>query len=146
MTETVLPNLSECVPHSGPMLFLDRYISWDHVRSVCECEGNVRPERRCTKNDGFLNESWFPEIMAQGVAAHYYLSGRQTDRPKPGFLVSISSYIVHFYPKMKTGDVFRVVSSLSACVHPMGSFFVRLHTKGDCIAEADMSFLISEKE
>lgn len=140
-----LPDLSGCIPHSGPMRLIDRYLGWYPQDKLCMTAGLVTSDRRSVDENGVFKSEWLLEMMAQGVAAHFYLSGVRSGPPKPGFLVSVRRYSVRSLPEIRIGDELIIRSVFEAGVFPVGSYLSEIYLKNKCLAESNMTFIVSEK-
>lgn len=140
-----LPVLSKCIPHSGPMRLIDRYLSWDPDEQLCQTVGSITSRRRSVNERGEFKSEWLLEMMAQGVAAHFYLTGSQNCPPKPGFLVSVRKYKLLVTPKIHMGNELIIKSKFEAGIFPVGNYQSEIFLGKICLAEANMTFLISEK-
>lgn len=100
-----LPGIRELVPHSGPMVLLDRVLSAD-AETLC-AEVTIRPGSVFC--DGAGVGSWVGmEYMAQAVAAHAgYLALQRGEAVKVGFLLGTRRYECS-RPAFAVGSVLQV--------------------------------------
>jgi predicted hotdog family 3-hydroxylacyl-ACP dehydratase len=86
----MLPDIRDLVPHSGPMVLLDRVLSAD-AETLC-AEVTIRPGSVFCDGSGV--GSWVGmEYMAQAVAAHAgYLALQRGEAVKVGFLLGTRRY------------------------------------------------------
>ena len=85
-----LPDIRDLVPHSGPMVLLDRVLAAD-AETLC-AEVTIRPGSVFCDGSGV--GSWVGmEYMAQAVAAHAgYLALQRGEAVKVGFLLGTRRY------------------------------------------------------
>jgi 3-oxoacyl-[acyl-carrier-protein] synthase-1 len=103
--EAALPPVADVLPHSGPMVLLDRLVS---VGSDDLCaEVTIRPDSMFC--DGAAVGAWVGiEYMAQAIAAHAgWLARRRGDPVKVGFLLGSRKYEAGV-PAFAVGSVLRV--------------------------------------
>jgi 3-oxoacyl-[acyl-carrier-protein] synthase-1 len=88
--EATLPPVADLLPHSGPMVLLDRLVSVDDD-DLC-AEVAIRPDSMFC--DGAAVGAWVGiEYMAQAIAAHAgWLARRRGDPVKVGFLLGSRKY------------------------------------------------------
>lgn len=86
----IFPALATLVPHSGPMLLLDRVVAAD-AEMLC-AEVTIRADSQFC--DGREVGAWVGiEYMAQAIAAHAGYSAQLRGEPvKPGFLLGSRRY------------------------------------------------------
>ena len=129
-----LPDLRTLLPHSGPMVLLDRVLSAD-ADNLC---AEVAIHAASVFCDGAAVGSWVGiEYMAQAIAAHAGFVARQRGEPvKVGFLLGARRYDAR-------RDAFAVGSTLQVHVHRalqgdngLGAFDCRIDDAGVTIATA----------
>jgi predicted hotdog family 3-hydroxylacyl-ACP dehydratase len=85
-----LPQVSELVPHTAPMLLLARVVS--HAERATVCGVDVASAELFAGADGRVPAYVGLELMAQCIAVHGGLAARAAGRaPGPGFLVGARS-------------------------------------------------------
>lgn len=105
VTPATMPPIESLVPHSGPMLLLDRVLSADEDNLCAE----VRIGAGSMFFDGAGVGSWIGiEYMAQAIAAHAgWLAQRRGGEVKVGFLLGSRKYETT-RPRFASGSVLRV--------------------------------------
>ncbi|HEY0490518.1 MAG TPA: hotdog family protein [Telluria sp.] len=100
-----LPGIRDLVPHSGPMVLLDRVLAADD-ETLC-AEVTIRPGSVFCDGSGV--GSWVGmEYMAQAVAAHAgYLALQRGEAVKVGFLLGTRRYETS-RPAFAVGSVLHV--------------------------------------
>lgn len=97
----IFPNISELIPHTGPMILLDELTDWELGRA--ECRVQVRPHAPFVVN-GRVEASVTIEYMAQAVAAclgHEALLGG--DGVRVGMIIACKTFTAHG-PYLEVGD------------------------------------------
>ena len=129
-----LPDLRTLLPHSGPMVLLDRVLSADTENLFAE----VTIHAASVFCDGAGVGAWVGiEYMAQAIAAHAGFLARQRGEPvKVGFLLGARRYEAR-------RDAFAIGSTLQVHVHRalqgengLGAFDCRIDDAGLTIATA----------
>ena len=127
-----IPDVRSLVPHSGPMVLLDRVIAADE-ESLC-AEVTIRSDSLFCTVEGV--GAWIGlEYMAQAIGAYAgYLAHRRGERVKIGFLLGTRRY-----------DCSRSYFTVGTCLqihvrrvfqsdNGMGSFECRIEDRGDALA------------
>lgn len=98
---SAFPPIAQLMPHRGPMVLLERMLSWSPGQT--ECGMQVRAGTRFVEEDG-LRAPFTIEHMAQSVAAclgyEAYLGGRGV---RVGMIVSCRTFYAHM-PSASVGD------------------------------------------
>jgi predicted hotdog family 3-hydroxylacyl-ACP dehydratase len=89
----LIPSIDTLLPHTGRMRLIDRIVSYDEQRIVCESDSH-RAEDHPLADNGVLSILCGLEYGAQAMAIHGALlaagTGPSRDRPRHGYLVAIS--------------------------------------------------------
>ncbi len=85
---TDAPPIQALVAHSGAMCLLDRVLSWDADRIVCQATSHARSDNPL-RHHGRLAVHTGVEYAAQAMAAHAALTGGAAG-PRPGYLAVVS--------------------------------------------------------
>lgn len=140
-----MPDIRSLVPHSGPMLLLDRVLSVD-IDSLC-AEVTIRRDSLFCGAQGV--GTWVGiEYMAQAIAAHAgYKELLRGEPVKIGFLLGSRRYEC-IRASFAIGSVLRVeVRCLLLANNGLGSFECRIDDKEGVAATATVSvFLPSNVE
>ena len=88
-----MPSIDTLLPHTGRMRLVDRIVSYDEQRIVCESDSHRAPDHPLA-DEGVLSILCGLEYGAQAMAIHGALldvsSGPSRDRTRHGFLVAAS--------------------------------------------------------
>lgn len=130
------PAIDELVPHAHPMILVDRLVSFQEGRAICEVV--LRPDSPFVE-DGKARALVAVEYMAQSVAVYAGMRGRlKGEKPSLGFLLGsreLRLHVDHFH----AGDVLRVsVEHVFGDEH-LGSFKCRVERGPEVVAEALLS-------
>ena len=85
----MLINVTELLPHTGRMRLIDRVVSYDRERIVCESDSH-RAADHPLMQDGELRTVCGLEYGAQAMAAHGALLAAPSSRSGHGYLVAAS--------------------------------------------------------
>jgi predicted hotdog family 3-hydroxylacyl-ACP dehydratase len=135
--EVTWPDIRSLIPHSGPMVLVDRVVAVDE-ESLC-AEVRIRPDSLFYAAGGV--EAWVGiEYMAQTIAAFAgytaYLSGEPV---KPGFLVGARRYECT-RTMFKLGSLLKVhVRRVLQSENGLGSFECRIEVGEEQVATATLT-------
>ncbi|TWI66338.1 putative hotdog family 3-hydroxylacyl-ACP dehydratase [Pseudoduganella lurida] len=132
-----LPAISELLPHSGPMVLLDRLVSAGED-DLC-AEVAIRADSMFC--DGQSVGSWVGiEYMAQAIAAHAgWLARQRGDGVKVGFLLGSRKYEAAV-PAFTVGGVLRVFTHRALQGdNGLGAFECRIEEQGRTVATATVT-------
>jgi predicted hotdog family 3-hydroxylacyl-ACP dehydratase len=132
-----LPDIRDLVPHSGPMVLLDRVLAAD-AETLC-AEVTIRPGSVFCDGSGV--GSWVGmEYMAQAVAAHAgYLALQRGEAVKVGFLLGTRRY-ESSRPAFAVGSVLQVhVRRALQGDNGLGAFECRIEDAGGVVASATVT-------
>lgn len=132
-----IPEISSLLPHSGPMVLLDRMVSVDE-ESLC-AEVQIRSDSLFCTAGGV--GAWIGiEYMAQAIAAHAgYCARLQHEPVKIGFLLGARRYECT-RPIFAVGTLLRVhVRRLSTSENGVGSFECHIDDDAATLATATIT-------
>ncbi len=132
-----MPDIRLLVPHSGPMVLLDRVVSADE-ESLC-AEVCIRADSLFCGAGGV--GAWVGiEYMAQAIGAYAGYTARQKGEPvKIGFLLGARRYECS-RPLFPVGSVLRVhIRRLMLGDNGLGSFECRIENGGGPLATANLT-------
>jgi len=136
-SEMSMPDIRTLVPHSGPMVLLDRVISADE-NSLC-AEVTIRADSLFCQAEGV--GGWVGmEYMAQAIAAYVGYRAQLRGEPiKMGFLLGARRYECS-RPVFALGSVLRVyVLRVWQSENGLGSFECRIDNEDGSLATADLT-------
>ena len=84
--------LAELLPHAGRMRLIDRVVSCDGERIVCEADSHRAPDHPLAI-DGKLAAACGLEYGAQAMAIHGALAAGRRERPRLGYLAAAHELI-----------------------------------------------------
>jgi predicted hotdog family 3-hydroxylacyl-ACP dehydratase len=131
-----LPDIRSLVPHSGPMVLLDRVVSVDE-ESLC-AEVRIRADSLFCNSGGV--GAWVGlEYMAQAIAAYAGYSARLRGEPvKIGFLLGSRRYECR-RPIFPVGSVLRVSVRVLHNANGLASFECRIDDTTEQLATANVT-------
>ena len=142
MSAAVYPELSELLPHSGPMLLLARVISHAPSRTVCALDPAASELFRDADGGvpGWLALEW----MAQCIAAHGGLIARREGRaPAPGMLVG-AKRVSFERARFAAGESLEVEARFAGGAGALASFECALRTGAEVVATGSLSVYVSD--
>ncbi len=139
------PDISEIVPHSGPMLLLHRVVAHQEKRTVCE----VRPQDSSlfAEADGGVPAWVGLEYMAQAVAAHGGMLAREVGAgPRQGMLLGTRRMRMAV-DRFRAGQTLHVAAHRVHASDQMLSFECEIEDaeSGERLAEARLSVYVAER-
>ncbi|MBF0442839.1 MAG: hypothetical protein HQK54_13115 [Oligoflexales bacterium] len=144
------PPIESCIPHKRTMLLLDRINAFHPERNHCMVSSRIRESAPYwDKSNNCFVLHWLVEMMAQSVAVNYFLQvGNSQDKPKNGFLISISKFsVVNPDKRIHHGDLMIFHSTLTNEFFPFGEFYCETASEdNELLASATMKFLIDSEE
>lgn len=131
-----LPDIRSLVPHSGPMVLLDRVVSVDE-ESLC-AEVRIRADSMFCAAGGV--GAWVGlEYMAQAIAAYAGYGARLRGAPvKIGFLLGSRRYECR-RPIFPVGSVLRVSVRVLHNANGLASFECRINDATEQLASANVT-------
>jgi predicted hotdog family 3-hydroxylacyl-ACP dehydratase len=130
------PPIADVVPHKPPMLLLDRVLSYDGERVVCELV--LEP------NSPFSDGAQVPaivgvEYMAQAIATGAGLSARDKGQPpRVGFLLGCRSLTLAV-DSFRVGDRLTVEARRTWGENDIGSFACKVWRGDDVLVEGALT-------
>jgi 3-oxoacyl-[acyl-carrier-protein] synthase-1 len=130
------PPIVDVVPHRPPMLLLDRVLSYDGERVVCELV--------LTPDSPFCDGAEVPaivgvEYMAQAIATGAGLSARDKGQPpRVGFLLGCRSLTLAV-DSFSVGDRLTVEARRTWGENDIGSFACKVRRGDDVLAEGALT-------
>ncbi|MBM4337583.1 MAG: hypothetical protein FJ108_16980 [Deltaproteobacteria bacterium] len=134
--------LAELVPHSGPMLLLERVVSHAQAQTVCALDPAASDLFRDAEGHvpGWVALEW----MAQCVAVHGGLLARAAGRrPSPGMLVG-ARRIELLRREFAPGETLEVEARYTGGAGALASFACRLRAGPEVVATGSLSVYVSE--
>jgi predicted hotdog family 3-hydroxylacyl-ACP dehydratase len=137
---TAFPPIVEVVPHRPPMLLLDRVLSYDGERVVCELILQpTSPFAEEGENGAEVPAIVGIEYMAQTIAAGAGLSARGNGQPtKMGFLLGCRSLTIAV-DSFRVGDRLTVEARRTWGEHDIGSFACKVRRGDDVLVEGSLT-------
>lgn len=132
-----LPDIRTLVPHSGPMVLLDRAVSADE-ESLC-AEVRIRSDSLfCV--DGAVGAWIGLEYMAQAIGAYAGYAARLRGEPiKVGYLLGTRCYECR-RPDFPVGTLLRIhVKRILQSENGLGSFECRIEDESGLLASGNLS-------
>jgi len=142
MSAAEIPELTELLPHSGPMLLLGRVLSHEAERTVCRLDPAASELFRDAEGrvPAWLALEW----MAQCIAAHGGLLARAAGRPpSPGMLVGAKRVQLDrrdFAP----GETLEVEARHAGSAGALASFDCALRSGAEIVATGALSVYVSD--
>ena len=130
------PPIADLVPHRPPMLLLDRVLSYDGERVVCEV---VLQSRSPFAVDGEVPALVGLEYMAQAIAAGAGLSARGRGRPgRVGFLLGCRELTIAV-DAFQVGDRLTIEARRTWGETDIGSFACKVRRGADVLVEGALT-------
>jgi predicted hotdog family 3-hydroxylacyl-ACP dehydratase len=85
--------IESMIPHSGRMCLLDRVLSWDAITIRCISRNHRDADNPLRAGAAFLPALCGIEYAAQAMAVHGRLSSAVEQRPRAGYLASVSDLV-----------------------------------------------------
>ena len=142
MSAAEFPELSELLPHSGPMRLLARVLSHDVERTVCALDPAASELFRDAEGrvPGWLALEW----MAQCIAAHGGLVARAAGRqPSPGMLVGAKRVGLERWA-FAAGETLEVEARFTASAGALASFACALRAGAEIVATGSLSVYVAD--
>ena len=133
---TAFPPIAEVVPHRPPMLLLDRVLSFDGARVVCElCLAPNSPFAQGDEVPAIVGL----EYMAQAAAAGAGLSARDKGGPaRIGFLLGCRNLTIAV-DSFRVGDRLIVEARRTFGEKDLGSFACQVRRGDDVLVEGALT-------
>jgi len=132
------PKIEDTLPHDHPMILLDRILSVDGERTLCEAV--IREGAAFVEPEGLRTHVTL-EHMAQCVAAGAGVrSLRDGEPPRVGFLVGCRTMQIH-RPWLAIGSTVRVAVDNSWGEDHFGHFAGEVHVGEELVASATLSVI-----
>lgn len=133
-----LPPVEEVVPHSGPMVLLDRLIGFTEEEGLATAEVVLRGDSMFVR-DGKARAVVTVEYMAQAVAAYVGLIAKKKGGEiEIGFLIGIREMKLH-QSHLHAGDVLEVEAKHVWGDMKLGSFRAAVRRGSEEIASATLT-------
>jgi predicted hotdog family 3-hydroxylacyl-ACP dehydratase len=134
---TPYPPIVELVPHRPPMLLLDRVLSYDGERVVCE---TVLGPQSPFAEQGQVPAVVGIEYMAQAIAAGAGLSAREKGNAsgRVGFLLGCRSLMIAV-DSFQVGDRLTVEARRTWGENEIGSFACKVQRDGEVLVEGALT-------
>ena len=142
MSAAKFPELSELLPHSGPMRLLARVLSHSAERTVCALDPAASELFRDPAGSvpGWLALEW----MAQCIAAHGGLVARAAGRqPLPGMLVGAKRVGLERFA-FAAGEALEVEARYTGSAGALASFACALRAGAEVLATGSLSVYVSD--
>jgi predicted hotdog family 3-hydroxylacyl-ACP dehydratase len=134
---TAFPPIAEVVPHRPPMLLLDRVVSYDGERVVCELV--LKPDSPFSQAGGEVPAIVGLEYMAQTIAAGAGLSARGQGQPaRMGFLLGCRSLSIAV-DSFRVGDHLTIVAHRRWGENDLGSFACQVRRGDEVLVEGALT-------
>jgi len=137
---TTFPPIADVVPHRPPMLLLDRVLSYDGERVVCELTLQPNsPFAQPGENGGEVPAIVGLEYMAQAIATGAGLSARDKGQPaRVGFLLGCRNLTIAV-DSFRVGDRLTVEARRTWGESDLGSFACKVRRGDDVLCEGALT-------
>ena len=133
-----IESIEQLIPHRAPFIMVDKVISFTHEKSTTSFfieEDNVLCENNSFRETGLI------ENIAQSVAASRGYEGRKNNTsPKIGYIGSIKSFKVNFFPSVNS-EITTEITLLNQVLN-FTSIEGKVFQNGQLVAEAELVIAI----
>ena len=138
------PNIasSDILPHTGPMLFIDKVIAVDIKRLVGEFSLTVSKGKAYLDHTNKFNSAWFIEAMAQAAGGLFYFQSGGKGAPPQGYLVGLESFNLTVDQPLTIGQVIRLKAKMTVDFYPFGVYECEAWHKDKQLAAGEFKFVV----
>ncbi len=134
--------VQDLIPHTGPMLFIDKLEDVDHAQKSGSVSCTLKPDKRYWDHQNCFRSHWLLEIMAQAAAALLSTLDQESNMglPQPGVLLSIREWRLLGSPSLIAGDQLTVFVAIDGEFEAMRKAHMKIYRQDILLAESSMSF------